>query len=89
MKEKSVLQLFPGSLRPLFEGVAKKCFDLSEIRIRAERPVMIYRLGKEYYLTEEGEEKLACANKISDALCLETGQVDNLFSYLCQYSPYA
>ena len=50
---------------------------------------MIYRHGKEYYLTSVGEEKLAEGNAFSDAICLETGQVDNIFSYLCQYSPYA
>ncbi len=88
-KEKSILQLFPGSLRDYFEEVSARHEDLSEIRIRAGRPVMIRRRGTEYYLTVKREEKLAKGNRMQDALCLETGQVDNMFSYLCQYSPYA
>lgn len=88
-KEKSILQLFPSELRPYFEAVSAGYADLSEIRIRAGRPVMIRRRGKEYYLTIKGEEKLAVANGYEEALCPTAGQVDNMFSYLCQYSPYA
>lgn len=88
-KEKSILQLFPSSLRSSFESVARQCGDLSEIRIRAKRPVMIYRGKTEYYLTKDGQEKLAEGNGFLDAMCPDTGQVDAMFSYLCQYSPYA
>lgn len=112
-KEKSILQLFPGSLRGYFEHVSKQYEDLAEIRIRAGRPVMIHRRGQEYYLTMSGQEKLAEGNlapHMSDAMgafgaedvsrpeptarpekafCPESAQVDNMFSYLCQYSPYA
>lgn len=88
-KEKSILQLFPGDIRGYFSKVSEKCETLSEIRIRVGRPVMIYRRKEEFYLTIDGEEKLATGNSWADALCLESGQVDIIFSYLCQYSPYA
>ncbi len=88
-KEKSILQLFPSSLRGYFESVSARYDDLAEIRIRAGRPVMIHRRGEEFYLTVTGEEKLAVGNCVEGALCLDSGQVDNMFSYLCQYSPYA
>lgn len=89
-KEKSILQLFPGSFRGYFEQVTAHCDDLSEIRIRAGRPVIICRRGKEYYLTLNGEEKLAEGNlNPASAFCPESAQVDHMFSYLCQYSPYA
>lgn len=88
-KEKSILQLFPSSLRGYFEEVARSCEDLSEIRIRAGRPVMIYRGRKEYYLTKDGKEELAKGNQMAGAFCTDSAQVDAMFSYLCQYSPYA
>ena len=50
---------------------------------------MIYRRREEFYLTLSGEEKLAEGNSWEDALCLDGGQVEHVFSYLCQYSPYA
>ncbi len=88
-KEKSILQLFPGQMRPYFEQVSGRHEDLEEIRIRVGKPVIIHRCGREYYLTEKGEEKLAEGNLWEDALCFAGGQVDHMFSYLCQYSPYA
>jgi len=88
-KEKSILQLFPGSIRAYFTGVARCCEDLSEIRIRAGRPVITRRRGVEFYLTLRGEEKLAEGNFCEGAFCPDALQVDNMFSYLCQYSPYA
>lgn len=88
-KEKSILQLFPGDVREYFETVAARYEDLSEIRIRAGRPVIISRRGTEFYLAENGTEKLAEGNFFDNALCPEISQVDNMFSYLCQYSPYA
>ncbi len=88
-KEKSILQLFPGGLREYFESVAARHEDLTEIRIRTSRPVIIRRRGKEFYLTKNGMEKLAVGNCFADAFCPGTAQVDNMFSYLCQYSPYA
>ena len=88
-RQKSILQLFPGEIRGYFDNVSKDCETLSEIRIRAGRPVMIYRRREEFYLTVYGEEKLAVGNYWPDSLCLEGGQVEHIFSYLCQYSPYA
>lgn len=88
-KEKSILQLFPSNLRAYFETVAEQYEDLSEIRIRAARPVVIRRRGKEYYLTPGGEEKETGQNEWMNSFCMEAGQVDQMFSYLCQYSPYA
>lgn len=88
-KQKNILQLFPGEIREYFMKVSQQYETLSEIRIRAGRPVMIYHRSKEFYLTVKGEEKLAKGNYWEDALCLEEGQVERMFSYLCQYSPYA
>ncbi len=88
-KEKSILQLFPGSVRAYFTKVCERYEDLSEIRIRAGCPVMIRRRGTEYYLLMSGEERLAEGNSLKGAYCPDALQVDNMFSYLCQYSPYA
>lgn len=88
-KEKSILQLFPGSFRTYFESVAAGYEDLSEVRIRTGRPTIVRRRGTEFYLTKDGTEKLATDNFFEDAFCPEASQVDNMFSYLCQYSPYA
>ena len=88
-KEKSILQLFPSSLRGYFDGVAARYKDLAEIRIRAGQPVIIHRLTEEYVLMQNGEEKLAEGNYVEGVLCPDAADVDNMFTYLCQYSPYA
>lgn len=88
-KENSILQLFPSSLRGYFEQTARSCEDLSEIRIRVDRPVLVQRRGNEFVLLKDGGEALAEANDITGALCLDAIQIENIFSYLCQYSPYA
>ncbi len=88
-REKSILQLFPGALRPYFEKTAVAYEDLSEIRIRAGRPVLVHRRGSEYYVAKDGTEKLAKGNCFCDAVCLDVRQVDQIFVHLCQHSPYA
>nr|MBQ8253340.1 stage III sporulation protein AA [Lachnospiraceae bacterium] len=88
-KSNSILQLFPGPLRGYFEHTCARYDDLQEIRIRAGRPVLVRRGGREFYLKKSGDEKLAMDNKFEDELRLDVGQVDNIFVHLCRYSPYA
>ncbi len=86
---KTILQLFPQTLRKYMEETTEKYATLSEIRIRADRPVLIYRSNQEYYLDKRGREVLVCANLFTEALCLDAGQVEDIFVHLCRYSPYA
>ena len=50
-----LIKLFPGSLRYLFLKVAESRKEIQEIRIRAWRPVIVIRNGKEYFLKEDGD----------------------------------
>lgn len=88
-KSNSIQQLFPGALRGYFAYTCAHCEDLAEIRIRAGKPVLIRRGGREFYLMDDGTEKLATGNKFEDSLRFDVGQVDNIFVHLCRYSPYA
>ncbi len=81
--------MFPRQLRKYFESTCARYEDLTEIRIRAGNPVLIHRRGKEYYIMENGTEKLVEGNKFNDGFCPDMGQVDSIFVHLCQYSPYA
>ena len=62
-KKESILQLFPDTYRSFFKEVIKQSEQIHEIRMRADRPIIVIWNGQEYFLTASGaftkEEKLA------------------------------
>lgn len=92
-KETSIIKMFPQSLRGYFRQIAREYEELSEIRIRCNKPVIILRNDGEFYVTKEGERKAIISqdrlNLEKEALQLGPNQLEDIFVYLCQYSPYA
>ena len=84
-KKESILQLFPDTYRSFFKEVIKQSEQINEIRMRAERPIIVIWSGQEYFLTAGGaftkEEKLA--EKIGQK------ELEMILNHICNYSIYA
>ena len=91
MLEKSMIQMFPQKLRSVFRNVAKEGRYVQEIRLRANRPVIIFRqqagtcIYTECYLTKDGEWE----SDVGNAFCISTYELEELLNHLCNYSVYA
>lgn len=84
-KETSIIQLFPDTYRKLFKETVDHAEHLNEIRLRAEKPIIIVLNGEEYFLTK-------CGAFTRDAKIAETiGQqgLDTILNHICSYSIYA
>lgn len=84
-KETSILQLFPDTYRPLFKETVQKETQVQEIRLRAEKPVLVLFGGKEFFLTEDGgfTREKAKAKKMGQR------ELDEILNHICRYSVYA
>ena len=49
-----LLWLFPQSLRGFFEEVSRLEEEVQEIRMRAQKPVLVTYRGEEYFLDSTG-----------------------------------
>lgn len=80
-----ILQIFPREIRPLFEKIllGEKC--LNEIRLRAERPIIILAGEREEFITEQG----MVTEHIAYARCLRGEELEKILQHLCHYSLYA
>lgn len=80
-----VIRLFPEHLRFKWRQVAEEGDGLQEIRLRAQRPVILYIWGEEWYLEESGRLK-----KDPDrAVILSKEELNQILKHICRYSLYA
>lgn len=86
MKEKHILNLFPGRIRERFFKVSEYVNELQEIRLLAEQPVRIIRNGKEFFLDLSGEMR-----EIISGNCwyIQAGELEQILNHVCNYSRYA
>ena len=84
-KSQIILQLFPASIRKIFEQIACHYETLEEIRLRVGRPILIYERGEEQYIDFEG--KLTADRK--QARNISESELKEILNYLCSYSLYA
>ncbi len=84
-KETSILQLFPDTYRELFREVIKQAEQIQEIRMRAEKPILIISKGNEFFLTENG----TLSKDISRAEKIGQRDLEMLLNHICSYSVYA
>lgn len=80
-----LLQLFPGERRDFWSRTAALQDRLQEIRLRADRPVLVILDGQEYGLDRGGE----LTDKPALGYCPGKEELQNLLSHICQYSLYA
>lgn len=84
-KETSIIQLFPDVYRELFRETVLHAESLNEIRLRAEKPVIIVLNGEEYFLTKYG----AFTREAGIAETIGQQGLDMILNHICSYSIYA
>jgi len=84
-KETSIIQLFPDTYRELFKETVIHAEHLNEIRLRAEKPIIVVLRGEEYFLTKYGvfTKDIQIAEKIGQQ------GLDTILNHICSYSIYA
>ena len=80
-----ILQIFPKEIRPLFEKLLLGKKHLNEIRLRADKPILILSGDREYFLKEQGE----ITENLTFARCLKTEELEKIIQHMCHYSLYA
>ncbi len=82
---RGVLRLFPEQQRPRWQQVAREGARLREIRLRAQRPVLIYTGNGEWYLEKTG----ALTKDAARAYVLDKEELGQIVRHICRYSLYA
>lgn len=85
MKKEEILHMFPASLRGLFHTAALAAQEVQEIRLRAEKPVILIRKQQEYFLTKEGR----FTKEMAGAKVMDAGELEQILQHICKYSVYA
>lgn len=83
--DNSILQLFPFERRAFWEKTASCQTRLREIRLRAQRPAVVYLGGRESFLDEEGNFTDCPVH----AKVVTGAELEELLEHICHYSPYA
>ena len=83
VRMRQLIRLFPKEEQGFWTRVLTK--DLTELRLRAMKPVMTVRGGREWYVDEAGRttEEMERAKRFSRE------ELSKLLLHLCKYSPYA
>ncbi len=84
-KSQIILQLFPASMRKIFERIATHYETLEEIRLRVGRPILVYEHGEERCIDIQG----CLVTQTETARCITESELKEIFNYLCSYSIYA
>lgn len=83
---KSVCRYLPSEIAESIERINPKDIDnITEIRIRAERPLCVTLWGESFFLEKSGNLTKSSQN------CLRTGfsEINNILKSLCRYSVYS
>lgn len=83
--QESLLELFPGERRGFWKTVAREASVLQEIRLRVQKPVVVIKGGKEYFLDAQG----SFVDSPQGAYCAGREEVLALLKHICHYSLYA
>ena len=83
--EESILQLFPLEQRDFWKITAQKQHCLQEIRLRVDRPIILYMNGRECFLNEKG----APVEQRDNAICMDRQALEAILKTVCQDSFYA
>ncbi len=81
----SIMRLFPGEWRALFEYAAGREAQINEIRLRSEKPIMIMEQGKEYFLNKKG----FYTEQLREATIMTQVALEKIVQHICSYSLYA
>ena len=80
-----LLQLFPVEKRTFWQAVDVEEDKLQEIRLRADKPVILIVNGEERFLNDRGLLQTTKKN----AYCVVRTEVEEILNHICHYSLYA
>lgn len=83
--EDKMMYLFPAEMRKIWGSLEQKAADISEIRVRAGKPVIVVMNGTELFLGKQG----GVVRNSGDAYCAEDKDLKMILDHNCQYSRYA
>ena len=84
-QEMNFIRNFPLSKRAFWKNIVNDIERTEEIRIRADKPMMLYGNGREWYPDAEGQK----TGDILRAKKMSYGEIQELVDYWCQDSRYA
>ncbi len=85
MVKEEIMHMFPAAFRNFFKAAADDALHLQEIRLRAEKPVIVLRNQQEYFLDRNGR----FTQEAGRAGCLDAGELEQIIQHICNYSVYA
>ena len=77
--ENTILQLFPDRQRGFWQQVSACQKDIQEIRLRAYRPIVIHKGGRELFLDAEG----SFTDSLSKARATRPEELEGLLQHIC------
>ncbi|MBQ9990774.1 MAG: stage III sporulation protein AA [Lachnospiraceae bacterium] len=80
-----LIKYFPLGVRGFWQNVLKEHEKVEEIRIRADKPMMLKGNGKEWYADKQGQ----WVKEIKEAYSPGFGEIQELVDYWCKDSRYA
>ncbi len=83
--QESLLQLFPMDRREFWSATAREAAQLQEVRLRVQKPIVVIRNGKEYFLDADG----SFLDEPDWAYCADQEEMLALMNHICHYSLYA
>lgn len=78
-------ELFPERINRYMVSVEKQLCDFQEIRIRVDKPIVIYRKGREYYISLTGQ----VCQEIENSFIIKQRDIEEIVRHVCQSSLYA
>lgn len=81
----SLLKIFPAHMRFFWQACITHYECLQEIRLRADRPILLLYEGREVYLSEQG----GIIDEIEKAVRITQNEMDEILQNVCNYSIYA
>lgn len=83
--KKEILRILPKSISEIFEKINLDYKKLTEIRLRANKPILINYENREYFIDSCGELLYI----MDDAYVICEEEIRELVQYICNYSVYA
>ena len=85
MQKEEILHMFPTPLRSIFQKTAEAAEELQEIRLRAEKPIILIKRQQECFLTGEGQ----FTKELCGAKSMTAQEIEQVLQHICSYSVYA
>ena len=85
MEKQELLNLFSAKIRAVLGRLEVDYEDLEEIRLRAEKPLLVRCGGKEYFAAENGE----LSNRKENGFLVGKKELMETMEYIANYSMYA